>query len=179
MLCRTDDELATVDSDFLGPSGLTLLWRARYSAYGVGIGLAVLAYAVEHKAGVQFTATTVLVTGVLVILATRRIGLAVTFETPLRALAATFVHEVSGPRRPPPLHGTVRPCAVTIVRPKPPKPKRTALHVVGNDEPDESAVDRLPNLTAAGARCSQWCAVGLHESCNYEGCACTRCHGDH
>jgi hypothetical protein len=93
-----DDELRQVSNDFLGPRGYQFPFRARYSAYGIGLTLAVAAFAVERRLGIGIGIWSVVWTVGAVVLATRWIGERVSYETPLRAVLGTFWAEVTAPR---------------------------------------------------------------------------------
>jgi hypothetical protein len=97
-LLHTDDDLGAVNQDFLGPSGYTLPFRARYSAYGVGLTLTALAWWLVHRFGLPVNAFTFVWFGLGIVLATRQVGRWVSHETPLRSLLVVFGHEVCAPR---------------------------------------------------------------------------------
>lgn len=93
-----DDETAQVDATFLGPKGWLLPFRARYSAYGIGLGLAIAALAIERRLGVRPGVWSITYTLGLVILLTRVIGRVISYEVPVRAAVAIFLHELDAPR---------------------------------------------------------------------------------
>lgn len=93
-----DDETAQVDATFLGPKGWLLPFRARYSAYGIGLALAVIALAIEKRLGVQPGIWSITYTLGMVILLTRIIGRVISYEVPVRAAVSVFIHELDAPR---------------------------------------------------------------------------------
>lgn len=93
-----DDETAQVDATFLGPKGWLLPFRARYSAYGIGLGLAIAALAIERRLGVRPGVWSITYTLGFVILLTRVIGRVISYEVPVRAAVAIFIHELDAPR---------------------------------------------------------------------------------
>lgn len=114
-MLHTDDELGTVNADFLGPPGYTLPWRARYSAYGIGALLAVLAYWFMHRFGLPVNVFTVAWATLLIVLVTRKVGSLISYETPLRSLLAVLWQEMTGPRPPKPAVAVLRPEKVRVV----------------------------------------------------------------
>jgi hypothetical protein len=97
-MLHNDDELAVVNSEFLGPSGYTFPWRARYSAYGIAITLGLVTSYVIHRVGLPINLFTIVWSTALIVLATRGIGKVVTFETQLRVLIVILWHEITAPR---------------------------------------------------------------------------------
>jgi hypothetical protein len=93
-----DDETAQVDSTFLGPKGWLLPFRARYSAYGIGLALAVVMLSIERRLGIQPGIWSVVYTLSFVITLTRIIGHAISYEVPFRAAVVIFMHELDSPR---------------------------------------------------------------------------------
>ncbi|KAF0794746.1 MULTISPECIES: hypothetical protein [unclassified Streptomyces] len=92
-----DDELYEVDSVYLGPRGLTLLWRARYQAYGVGVLLTIALLAMLKVVGLSgFWPIAFGMIGV--IWATREIGKKITHEKGVREFLVEFVAEIRTPR---------------------------------------------------------------------------------
>lgn len=100
MLLLSDDEIHEVSADFLGPPGYLLPWRARYSAYAIGLSLALLFVGLERRAGIPLGVWTVIYTLAAVVFATRAIGRLVSYEVPVRALASIVLHETQAPRPP-------------------------------------------------------------------------------
>ena len=50
---RTDDEVYRVDAVWLGPPRATFPWRARYSAYGVGLIVMLAVMFVQRRLGID------------------------------------------------------------------------------------------------------------------------------
>lgn len=99
MRINDDSEIYQVNNIWLGPKGTTLPFRARYSAYGVGLIIFLTLLAVEHRLGMHtsFTSMTVAVMGTLV--ATKYLMQLVSFERPLKAILAGFWHDLTAPRQ--------------------------------------------------------------------------------
>ncbi|MCD9146140.1 hypothetical protein [Streptomyces albireticuli] len=97
MRMNTDDEVYAADDLFLGPPRMTLPWRVRYRAYGIGTVLYALVLLLELWTGVlgPWPAVYGLV---FVMWATMRVMDRVDHEHTARAVAVTFWHEVSAPR---------------------------------------------------------------------------------
>lgn len=155
-MLRTDDELNTVNSEFLGPDGYTFFFRARYVAYGIGIALAVFAFVCVHRFRVPINLFTVIWVSALVVLGTRWLAGKVSHEIPVRAALVMFWHEVNGPRPGRATTSTFRPI------------RRPEAMVVHEDESDP-----MPE-TMGGPGVSDLCALWIHEGCP-EPCACA-CH---
>lgn len=98
MRLETDDDIHEVSNEFLGPAGYLFPWRARYSAYAIGLGLTLLFVALERRAGIPLGVWTVIYTLASVVLVTRAIGRLVSYEVPVRALASIVMHETQAPR---------------------------------------------------------------------------------
>lgn len=99
MRARTDDEVYRVDQVWLGPPRLTFPWRARYSAYGIGIAVFVaLLFTQRQILGIGFGFFTVAWALLLTVVATRWLGRVVDPDRPLGHLLGGFVAEISAPR---------------------------------------------------------------------------------
>lgn len=93
----TDDEVYRVNAVWLGPPKATFPWRARYVAWGVGIGLWPLVFwVIRQFAEIGFFsfAWSIVATIVLTRLVTSRIS----YERPLSAVLALWLVEVATPR---------------------------------------------------------------------------------
>lgn len=99
MKVNDDSELYAVNNVWLGPKGTTLPFRARYSAYGVGLVIFLIILSVEHRLGMHFSflSMTVAVMGTLI--ATRYLMQLVSFERPLKAILAGFWQDLTAPRQ--------------------------------------------------------------------------------
>ena len=49
---RTDDDVYRVDAVWLGPPRATFPWRARYSAYGVGLVVMIVVMFLQRRLGI-------------------------------------------------------------------------------------------------------------------------------
>lgn len=165
-MLHTDDELAAVNAEFLGPTGFTLPWRARYVAYGVGSVLFLVDYLILKRLGWPGGLTGFLVSVALVVAATRTIGQFVTHEVPLGALLVMLWHEVSTARRPAPAEVVLFPGLVRTARPEP-APTSDVL----DDETDRATATAV--LDDAPVSFTALCQTGLHDICH--GCDCS-CH---
>lgn len=110
MLLPNDDDTAHVDNIYLGPRGWALPWQARYSAYGVGLALALAAFTIESRIGIRMSPWSIIWTVIIIVALTRWIGRQVSFETPLAALLMILRHELTAPRPPSKQHtASIRP----------------------------------------------------------------------
>jgi hypothetical protein len=99
MQLKNDDDIATVDNVFLGPKGWLLPWKARYISYGIGLLLFIVAFALEHRLGVQTGIWSIVFTVMAVVGATQYLGKYISHETPLRALGSILWEEMTAPRQ--------------------------------------------------------------------------------
>lgn len=93
----TDDEVYRVNAVWLGPPKATFPWRARYVAWGVGIGLWPLVFWVIRQfaeLGFFSFAWSLVATVVL----TRLVCSRISYERPLSAVLALWLVEVATPR---------------------------------------------------------------------------------
>jgi len=94
-----DDEIYRVDAVWLGPPHRTLPFRARYSAYGVGLVVFVLVQLVERRVGLGLGFFTLAWSIFITVLVTRQILSVVDHDRPLVSVLAAFIHEVDAPRQ--------------------------------------------------------------------------------
>lgn len=100
MRLRSDDDLYRVRSVWLGPTGTTLPWAARYLAYGVGLGFAVFVLLLRAATPLSGTPGTWDVG--FVVLATYAVMGVVDHDRPVRSVIQTCVAEARAPRNPKP-----------------------------------------------------------------------------
>lgn len=105
MRIRTDDEVYRVDAVWLGPPKATFPWRARYVAWGIGMGVFLLVLLVERRMGIGFSFFSTAWAVVITIVATRMIGKRISHERPLGAVTAMWLRELTAPRYEPQQRG--------------------------------------------------------------------------
>jgi hypothetical protein len=98
MRLLVDDDIYRVDAVWLGPPQQTLPWRARYSAYGVGLAVFVILQGVERQVGIGLGFFVLAWSLLATVLLTRLILSVVDHDRPLRSVLAAFMHEVDAPR---------------------------------------------------------------------------------
>ncbi|HET7276045.1 MAG TPA: hypothetical protein VFI91_12825 [Longimicrobiaceae bacterium] len=101
MILRPDDEVYRVDAVWLGPSGVTLPWTARYSAYGIWLVLFVGVLLVEAVLPMRVSTPPVWEL-VLTILATYALTGVIDHDRPLASVWHLVRAEVTAPRASPP-----------------------------------------------------------------------------
>lgn len=165
-MLTTDDELAYIDNVYLGPPGWTFPWRARYVAYGVGGGIAFTGYVFGKWLGIPPNLWTIAWLLLLTVWVTTGFLRHVNFEMPFRAVVATFVHEVSGPRPPAAVRGVAVPGRVVIRHPAAPKPAapRPAPAVEVEVEVDEPPMGSPPRIV------SGVCVAWMCDACRSNQC---------
>lgn len=99
MRSRSDDELYAVQNRYLGPPGRTLLWQARYSAYGLWLGYVLLLLIVRAQVGVFGGLAGYGVVAVVAVVATQYTMRVVSPDRPALAVAGLFAAELRAPRR--------------------------------------------------------------------------------
>lgn len=104
MRLRPDDEVYRVDAVWLGPSGMTLPWSARYTAYGIWLLLFVTILLVEAVLPMRVSVPPVWEV-VLSVLATYAVTTFIDHERPVRSVwqlvrAETTAPRATEPRRP-------------------------------------------------------------------------------
>jgi hypothetical protein len=169
-----DDDLAYVNQDFLGPSGYTFPWRARFVAYGIAFPLFALAFYIVHRTGLPWNVFTIMWMVLAVVVVTRWIGQAVTFETPLRSIVVTLWQEVNGSRPPQRTESVLTPGKIKVSRPviRQTQPQPAVL------EPQPARVHAGPafvNTAPDGTWISALCTCWIHDDCRVSGCHCY-CH---
>ena len=97
MLIRPDDEVYRVDAIWLGPTGFTLPWSARYSAYGIWLVLFAGLLLVEAALPMRVSIPPVWEL-VLTILATYALTGVIDHERPLVSVWELVRSEVTAPR---------------------------------------------------------------------------------
>lgn len=97
MRLRPDDEVYRVDAVWLGPSGLTLPWSARYSAYGIWLLLFVAVLLVEAVLPMRVSVPPVWEV-VLTILATYGVTTFIDHDRPVRSVWQLVRTETTAPR---------------------------------------------------------------------------------
>lgn len=143
MQFRNDDDLYSVDNVFLGPKEWTLPWRARYIAYVLGFPIFLVAMAIVHRLGFQLGFTAVAYSLLATVGATTAICRKVTYERPVRTIAATFTHEVAAPRGPAGHRCVLEPSRVPVRRNG---RKINDRHVVGAPRGAAGGWRRLPGV---------------------------------
>lgn len=98
MRIRTDDEVYRVDAVWLGPPKATFPWRARYVAWGVGIGVFLVVLTVERQLGIKFGFFSTAWAFVATIVLTRLITSKINHERPLGAVFTMWLRELHTPR---------------------------------------------------------------------------------
>ncbi|WP_345381521.1 hypothetical protein, partial [Actinomycetospora straminea] len=98
MHIRTDDEVYRVDAVWLGPPRATFPWRARYSAYGVGLIVMVVVMFVQRRLGIDLGFFSVAWALLITVAITRFVSRRINDERPLLEWLTLFVHELRGPR---------------------------------------------------------------------------------
>lgn len=95
---RTDDEVYRVDAVWLGPPRATFPWRARYSAYGVGLVVMLVVMFVQRRLGIDLGFFSVAWALLITVAITRFVSRRINDERPLLEWLTLFVHELRGPR---------------------------------------------------------------------------------
>ncbi|MEJ2862702.1 hypothetical protein [Actinomycetospora flava] len=98
MHIRTDDEVYRVDAVWLGPPRATFPWRARYSAYGVGLIVMLVVMFVQRRLGIDLGFFSVAWALLITVGITRFVSRRINDERPLLEWLTLFVHELRGPR---------------------------------------------------------------------------------
>ncbi|MHC1557974.1 hypothetical protein ACR9E3_03410 [Actinomycetospora sp. C-140] len=98
MHIRTDDEVYRVDAVWLGPPRATFPWRARYSAYGVGLLVMLAVMFVQRRLGIDLGFFSVAWALLITVGITRFVSRRINDERPLLEWLTLFVHELRGPR---------------------------------------------------------------------------------
>lgn len=98
MRVHVDDDIYRVDGVWLGPPQRTLPWRARYVAYGVGLGVFLLLQIVERRIGIGISFWS-LSYSLLITIALTRLALSVVdHDRTVWSVVMAFVHEIGAPR---------------------------------------------------------------------------------
>lgn len=95
---RTDDDVYRVDAVWLGPPRATFPWRARYSAYGVGLLVMVVVMFLQRRLGIDIGFFSVAWALLITVVATRFVSRRIDDERPLLEWLTLFAHELRGPR---------------------------------------------------------------------------------
>jgi len=98
MRLRPDDEVYRVDAVWLGPTGFTLPWAARYSAYGIWLTLFLSVLLVEAALPMRVSVPPVW-EFVLTVLATYGLTAVIDHERPLVSVFELVRTELSAPHR--------------------------------------------------------------------------------
>lgn len=98
MRLSVDDEVYRVDAVWLGPRNWTLPWRARYSAYGVGLVVFIAMQMVERRVGISLSFWAVMYSLLATVAATRGILALIDYERPLMAIMTAAANEIGAPR---------------------------------------------------------------------------------
>jgi hypothetical protein len=94
---RPDDEVYRVDAVWLGPTGMTLPWSARYSAYGIWLLLFVAVLLVEAVLPMPVSVPPVWEV-VLTVLATYAVTTFIDHDRPVRSVWQLVRAETTAPR---------------------------------------------------------------------------------
>ena len=97
MRLRPDDEVYRVDAVWLGPTGMTLPWSARYSAYGIWLLLFVAVLLVEAVLPMHVSVPPVW-EFVLTVLATYAVTTFIDHDRPVRSVWQLVRVETTAPR---------------------------------------------------------------------------------
>lgn len=95
---RTDDDVYRVDAVWLGPPRATFPWRARYSAYGVGLLVMLVVMFFQRRLGIDLGFFSVAWALLITVAVTRFVSRRINDERPLLEWLTLFVHELRGPR---------------------------------------------------------------------------------
>ena len=95
---RTDDEVYRVDAVWLGPPKATFPWRARYSAYGVGLLVMIVVMFIQRRLGIDLGFFSIAWALLITVLITRFVSRRINDERPLLEWLTLFSHELRGPR---------------------------------------------------------------------------------
>ena len=98
MRLPVDDEIYRVDAVWLGPPNQTLPFRARYSAYGVGMVVFIVLQSVERQVGLGLGFFTLAWSLMATVGLTHLVLSVVDHDRPLTSVLAAFLHEVDAPR---------------------------------------------------------------------------------
>ncbi|WP_214369788.1 hypothetical protein [Pseudonocardia sp. H11422] len=98
MRSSSDDELYALQNRYLGPPGRTLLWQARYTAYGVWIAYGFLFLIIRQQLGLFPGFLGYIVVVVAAVAATIYTMRVVTPERPAAAVLRMFSAELQAPR---------------------------------------------------------------------------------
>ena len=131
---RNDDDTLSVDAVFLGPPAWSLPWRARYSAYAIGLPVFVVVLAVIHRAGVGAGFSLLGYSLLVTVAITTAIGKRLSYDRRIRAVVATLGHELTAPR---PTKGTTATLSLAKVR---------VTHLPSGVRPAPVATGSLPPL---------------------------------
>ncbi|QYN41073.1 hypothetical protein K1T35_47890 (plasmid) [Pseudonocardia sp. DSM 110487] len=99
MRSRSDDELYALQNRYLGPPGRTLLWQARYAAYVLWAGYAIVFLILRAQLGLIDGFLGYAVVVVAAVLATQHTMRVITPERPTGSVLKMFVAELDAPRR--------------------------------------------------------------------------------
>ncbi len=111
MRLRPDDEVYRVDAVWLGPSGMTLPWSARYSAYGIWLLLFVAVLLVEAILPMSVSVPPVWEV-VLTVLATYAVTTFIDHDRPVSSVWQLVRAETTAPRE----RELVRPIRLSVSR---------------------------------------------------------------
>ncbi|WP_328304307.1 hypothetical protein [Actinomycetospora sp. NBC_00405] len=147
---RTDDDVYRVDAVWLGPPRATFPWRARYSAYGVGLLVMLVVMFVQRRLGIDLGFFSVAWALLITVAVTRFVSRRINDERPLLEWLTLFVHELRGPRaRDRVIGGALTTGHVTVRRDRPrltgaptaialPRGSDRSERVVASEEPAEA-----------------------------------------
>lgn len=110
MRLRPDDEVYRVDAVWLGPTGFTLPWAARYSAYGIWLTLFLSVLLVEAALPMRVSVPPVW-EFVLTVLATYGLTAVIDHERPLVSVFELVRTELNAPRQ-----RLAKPVSVNVTR---------------------------------------------------------------
>lgn len=95
---RTDDDVYRVDAVWLGPPRATFPWRARYSAYGVGLLVMIVIMFLQRRLGIPIGFFSIAWALLITVVVTRFVSRRINDERPLLEWLTLFNHELRGPR---------------------------------------------------------------------------------
>lgn len=100
VIIYTDDDIYRPDAVWLGPKNYQLPFKARYSAYGLGVVVMLAAVFVERHLGIPFGIPSLVLGLVVTVAVTTILHRRIDYDRPARCLWQTFRAELTAPREP-------------------------------------------------------------------------------
>ncbi|MCE3555520.1 hypothetical protein LWC33_29250 [Pseudonocardia sp. RS11V-5] len=98
MRSRSDDELYSLQNRYLGPPGRTLMWQARYSAYGLWLAYGFVFLIIRAQLGLFDGFLGYVIVVVAAVVATQYTMRVITPDRPTVAVLRMFAAELRAPR---------------------------------------------------------------------------------